>query len=295
MSLIKEKLELKIEEAEFNAQQALIGFPRWVKWFLIAGLIMLIPIYFCFKFIGKTYWQNKLQTYELKASPSFISANDLQVSEVTIIDYYDGNFGALASISNPNPDLSASEINYTWLYVNASNQTVQALNNDALGGKTFILPGQKKYIMAPKINASEPIAKAQLIINGDIQWQKPANIDKVLLTIGPAIPGQQNSPQNFTVDSTVLNNSTYQIKHIRLQFLIFDEFGRLTALSQRTENDLRPFERRSFKQLWPGLRIYEPKVEIYPEINLLDPSNLILSESNSSSSDLSRPENNRSW
>jgi hypothetical protein len=82
------------------------------------------------------------------------------------------------------------------------------------------------------------------------------------------------------------------LKKIHLVFLVKDSAGRIVNLSQREEFDLKPLERRTFKQLWPN---YNPegvvKVEIYAETNLLESSNLKIENLPSgSASDLSRPE-----
>ncbi len=295
MALLKEKLELGIEEAEFNAQRALSSFPPLLKWTFIALIIALIPSYFIAKTLSQKYWAGKLNIYQIKATPSFSNPQELKTDPALLLTYSDGSLGAVALVSNTNNDLTAQNVSYSWAYYGQTGEQITPLNSQATKGSFYILPKSKKYIMVPKIQTSETITRAELILDSPVKWQKRLKMPAVLLPVAPASTNQQNSPLVFSIESSVLNNSPYLIKEVNLSFLIYGQNGQIVAVSQRTENDIKPFEKRAFKQLWPGLYVTPSKVEILADTNTLKPGNLVVLESQSNSSDLSQPENENTW
>lgn len=295
MGLLKEKIELQAEEAELLAQQALTSLPGWLKWVLLLLVFGLVPAYFATSSLSYHYWQNQLKPKALSAKPSFVLAQDLQMSQPVLIGYSDGSYAALVQIINPNTDLSADNLSFSWNYFNARGQQVAPTNSEAALSRTYILPGQKKYLVVPKILSAEPIASLKLQLKDKINWQKRLSLPAINLDVSPANLSLQTSPLALALNGTVYNNSVYKIRQIKLTFIIFDASGRPSAVSQRTENDLAPYERRAFKQLWPNLLVSNPSGQIFAETNLLDPNNLAVNQSQSGASDLSRPPNNNQF
>ncbi|MBL8030673.1 MAG: hypothetical protein JNN11_05500 [Candidatus Doudnabacteria bacterium] len=294
MSLLKEKLELKVEEAEYNAQQALGGFLGWQKILLLSLLVLVLPIYFVTKSISRGYWQNKLKPEIISAKPSFQNPEPLQIGQVRLVNYPDQTSGAVVEISNQNKDIAAGILKYNWTYYNSNGQVLTPLNSEALGGETFVLPSTKKYLLVPKANTTEPISRAEISL-GETVWQKRANLPTVILRPSPLVTSQIVSPITFSAEGSILNNSSFKIKQVRLYLFIYDVAGKLSAISQRTENDLAPGERRAYKQIWPNLYMQGAKGEVFAETNILDPLNLQTIEVKNNSSDLSRPIDDPRW
>jgi hypothetical protein len=295
MALLKEKIELGIEEAEFNAQRALSTFPPFLKWALIALIIGLVPGYYIAKTLSQKYWEGKLNIYQIKATSSFSNPQELKIEPALVLTYSDGGLGAVALVSNSNNELTAQNVSYSWVYYGQTGERITPLNSQATKGSFYILPKSKKYIMVPKIQTSETITRAELLLDLPVKWQKRLEMPPVLLQVTPANTNQQNSPLAFSVESSVLNNSPYLVKEINLSFLIYGQNGQIVAVSQRTENDIKPFEKRAFKQLWPGLFVTPSKVEILADTNTLKPGNLVVLESENNSSDLSQPKNQNNF
>lgn len=295
MSLFKEKLELKIEEAEFNAQRALTGFPPVLKWVLVALIVGLVPSYFISKAISYKYWESKYKPYQAKAKPSFSEFKDLSIGDPKVLTYSDGTYGAVAKISNLNPDLSAENVQFAWTYYNASGQKITPQNSEAVSGSFYILQNSEKYIIALKIFSSDPIAKTELNLTNEVKWQKRFKNPTVLLSVSPATSNQQTSPLIFSVESSVVNNSPYLVRQVNLTFLLYGQNNQIVAVSQRTENDLRPLEKRAFKQLWPGLFITPSKIEVLAETNTLSSQNLVAPKNQNNASDLQTPETENNW
>jgi hypothetical protein len=77
--------------------------------------------------------------------------------------------------------------------------------------------------------------------------------------------------------------------------LLYGQNNQIVAVSQRTENDLRPLEKRAFKQLWPGLFITPSKIEVLAETNTLSSQNLVAPKNQNNASDLQTPETENNW
>jgi hypothetical protein len=292
MSLFKDKLELKVEEAELATHKLFWGLSSTAKWALLIFILGIIPSYFVNKLIARNVWGSKLKTLQIQAKTSFVSTQDLIFKETLLASYPDGSFGAAAKIINPNPDLSLDNLTYSWKFFDALGQEVQALNQNDLSGSTYILPKSTKYIAAPKILVQSAINKAQLTISQPLKWQKKISLPSIKLSASPGTAGQQTSPVTFSIDSKIYNNSPYKIKEAQIIFLAYDQNQNLLAVSKRSEYDLIPYEKRSFKQLWPGLYLLSPLVQIFADTNTLNPGNYTLVETKDNSSDLSRPQTN---
>jgi hypothetical protein len=124
-------------------------------------------------------------------------------------------------------------------------------------------------------------------------WQKKLNIPSVKLIT--ALPNFYNmiDPPAFVAEGYVQNSSPYRLKQVRLTFLVYNSAKQIMTISQRDEFDLKPYERRAYKQLWPNLRLTTVQnVKVIAETNVLDPANLQLDTGSSGpASDLSRPQN----
>lgn len=98
----------------------------------------------------------------------------------------------------------------------------------------------------------------------------------------------------FVAEGSFQNQSPYNLGRVRLVFFLYDQNKRIISVSQRDEFTVKPYERRGYKQLWPG--VYSTSVasaEVFAETDILDQENIFLPDSASSgtpASDLSRPE-----
>src|SRR3989344_2784266 len=149
MSLFKEKLELKAEEAEFKAQTLLSRFQPWQKFVIIACLAGAIPGYFLVKAIGNHYFAKEYAQYLIQARPSFTDPKPLIIERSDIASLGEKEFAAAVQVENKNLDLAAKNISYTMKFL-ASDGSEAA---PALRSQFYILPNQRKYLIAPKITS----------------------------------------------------------------------------------------------------------------------------------------------
>lgn len=289
MSLLKERIELGIQEAELSAQQNLSSFPPFLRWLLIFCVIAILPAYFVSKNLSYKFWSAEYKSSLIEAKASFTNPKPLNISDVNVTTIGEGVFAGVVKVSNDNLDLSASNIPYIISFLNSKEETIYSEQ-----GKFYILPNQTKYISVPRFTSTEKVVYTNFSIDEkSVKWQKKINIPKV--TIANSVPKtyEQFSPLSFVVEGDITNQSPYNIKQVRITFLLFDKNKTIIGVSQRDEFTLAPFERRTYKQLWPNIsenNIYS--VQVLTDTNTLDPNNLTVEAiPDNSSSNLSRPKN----
>ncbi len=287
MSFLKDKIELSIQEAEFAAQQNLNSVSPFFKWLLILGILAVLPSYFIAKNISYNIWKNTYSQDLISPKPSFTNPKEPKVTPVSVTTMGQGIYAAVVKISNTNLDLSANNIPYTFNFINSKKETVYTES-----GKFFLLPDQTKYISVPRFSTQEDIAFTEFLITKEqLIWQKKLNIPTVKIITSQPNSYEQFTPLAFVVEGDFTNQSPYTVKQIRLNFILFDQKGTIIGTSQRDEFTVAPFERRTYKQLWPGTsNINIANVKIFTDTNTLDPNNLsIESFQDNSSSNLNRP------
>lgn len=285
MSLLKEKLELKVEEAEFKAQHFLGRFSSLQKWTLLICLASVIPGYFLARAIGNFYFGRQYRQYLTEARPSFRDPKGLLIERIDIGSLGENEYAIVAQVVNPNLDLAAKAIAYEFKFI-AANGAEAALSQS---GKFYILPNQKKYLVAPKIFASSGVARAVLTLAPDVAWQKKSDLPQIKLVTNQPKGIDQLSPFGYALEGNITNQSSYFIKEARLTFLLYGAGGKIIGGSQRSEFSLKPFETRSYKQIWAGISGRNVvRAEAYAETNLLDKENLSAPEFEGGAGDLGR-------
>jgi hypothetical protein len=286
MSLLTEKIELDIQEGELAAKNALSDLPPLVRWGIIILVVAIIPSYFIAKSVAFNIWQARYKQGAITAKPSFTNPVAPKTSNVFLTTIGPGQYAAAVKITNPNLDLSLDNIPYEVDFLNSQKQQIYNYK-DTL----FLLPNQSKYLVVPTFSVTDQITYTSLVLPQTLPWQKRLQIPQVSLITSLPTTFTQNSPQAFVVQGDVYNNSPYALSKVRLTFIIFDTSGNIIGTSQRIESTFAPFERRTYKQLWPNVAISNlGGVSVAADTDTLDSSNLsVPAPQTNSASDLSRP------
>lgn len=290
MSLFTEEIKVKAEELEYNAVSNLKSFPTYKKVLLIFFVAGLIPVYILTRFLSQAYWTDQYKNFAISARPSFTQSKSVTVGQVGVLPVSENIYSGYAYVTNPNLDLSVKDARYTFSFFSASGSEVATAD-----GQFFMLPNEKKYLIASRVESSEPIARATVSFK-DLNWQKKISIPSVKVTATKPLLFDQFDPPALTAQGSVVNNTAYLLSGVRIVFLLYDASNRLVAASQRDEFTLKPNERRTYNQLWPNLQTGKvASIEVIAETNPLDTKNLSPASSPvlpSGASDLSRPQNN---
>ena len=286
MSLLKDEIEIGIEEAEIKAGKELNTLPAAVKWFLILGAMAIIPAYFVSKSISKNIWTKKYARIQTNAHTSFNNPKAPIYTDITVTSQRPGAYAAVLKITNPNLDLSLDQVTYKVDFYNAQKQQIHSFS-DSL----FLLPDQTKYITVPTFSAQDEIAFTNLRLPDHLPWQKRLEISTVNISKSLPVYAQQTTPPAFVVSGDFTNKSSYTLKKIRIVFILYDGNDKIIGVSQRDEFSVNPFERRAYTQLWPnqnGSNVVRADVQVYTDN--LDSNNLSAPPvPKSPASNLSRP------
>lgn len=186
-------------------------------------------------------------------------------------------FSAVATVANDNLDLSADSVAYNFQLYDAQNNLITPTSGDTTG-QTFFLPNQTQYIVLPKVTTAAPIASVNLQFDSStIHWQSRLSIPIAQIITDTPQNYEQLNPLAFVVEGSYQNNSPYDIQNVQLVFLVYDKNNNIIAVSERLDNDLAPYERRSYKQLWPNVYTDQVQsVKVVGQVDTLDNSNLTL-------------------
>ncbi len=276
--------------AELKAQQALNQFPKILRWILVLSILAILPGYFIAKSISYNYWKKVYSQYLITAKPSFTEAKEPTVSNVFITTSGEDTFGAAVKIDNNNLELSLPTAGYSLSFYNGAGEQIY---QDS--GKTFLLPNDSKYLVVPRFTAKEEIKSAKFSWTSDLHWEKRENINKINIQTSAPDTYNQFIPAAFVAEGNYFNDSPYQLATVRLTFIIFNQGNQIVGVSRRDDFTVMPFERRTYKQIWPN--IYgDPNytVKIFAETNPLDSQNVTVPPAPTGpASDLSRPKTGR--
>jgi len=291
VSILKDKVEIEIQEAELGIMRALVKFPPVLRWALIIAILATIPSYFIAKQVAYKLWQARDKQYTLTAKPSFDSFLPIKIKSSLVLQTGPNQYSVAVEASNENLDLSAGNAPYEFRFYDAAKRPVLP-ESGQISGRTYFLPNQTKYLITTRISSKQPIARAEAVFPPDLVWKKKADLPKIKLNITGLKTSQQASPPAFAVDGFVENTSSYELKQVRLVFLVYDINKKILAVSERNEFALRSGENRAYKQLWPDQSFPDAaSIQVSAETNTLDQANLRLEkEPVGPGSNLGRPE-----
>lgn len=280
MAGIKETAKIQVESATLALQEAGFSFgdrfsamPVWKKRLAIAMLIALIPGYVAVRFGTEYYLSLQYGRQALVAHEAFSGALNPEVGKVQIIRNPNGLYSAFVEVVNPNLDLSAPELSYSWSFTGKEGEVIYATS-----GSTYLLPNEKKYLVVPRIESAIPITAGKISVD-QVAWQKRLAIPDIELKVSEPLLYDEANPLAFFAEGSVINNSPYTVQSVRLVFLLYDNNNKVIGISQRDENRIVAYGRRAYKQQWPGLyRNDVRRVQVIAYTNALDPANLLIEQ-----------------
>lgn len=266
-----------------SAFRTLPGFKRGLLLFLV---ISLIPGYLSLRFGVEGVFTLVYNRSVVAARPSFTNPNPIRIGKVEVLPVSDGIYSAYVEVENQNLDLVAKEIPYLFRFYNSSNEQVYSSR-----GFLHLVTGEKKFVILPRFTSSETVTFAKFELS-EVKWQKRFMVPKIQLSASSVNLSEQTGTSVLQLSGTVQNNSPYVLKTVKLQFFLFDSFGKIRAVSSRDEFALRVSERRSYNQLVPNINLRDvSRVSVFVDTDPLDIKNLSPESGGSSSgSNLGRPE-----
>ena len=159
-----------------------------------------------------------------------------------------GLYDFAAYIENPNFSYGGEEIVYRFVAYDMDGREVGSFD-----GMTFILPHEKKYIIAPQSGGLDRTPASTTFDIQSIAWQKLTNFsDPGLYVEERLFATQPDAPGTYAQGSgTVVNGSPYNVRSIEVAFIAFDSSGNPLAVNRSEIETVRSKERRFVKVVWP--------------------------------------------
>jgi hypothetical protein len=177
-----------------------------------------------------------------------------------------GKYDLFGEISNLNNDFGSGSFYYKFEIKDSSGSVLNQFS-----GKSFILPGEKKYLVA--VNISSEVVPAEITLTlSDIKWEEFVNYEKPQLKIINRNYQETNSGTNFSEAFGLLKNeSPFDFSAIKIEVILKDAAGKIIALNSTVLNTVRTGENRDFKVIWPSKFSGEVgDMEIQTEVNVFD-------------------------
>jgi hypothetical protein len=183
-------------------------------------------------------------------------------------------YDAAIMIKNPNNLYGLSRLNYQIIFWGQNDSVLAKTSLDS----TFILPAEKKYILAQGVQLTEAPQKVTIEFASDLDWKKFLDYEEPHLMINnkyfEVLTG--GSASYAQAKGTLINNSSYDFETIRVKVILRDAAGVLLATNAQVMNTVRSGEQRdfimSFPHSFPGT---VTEFEVEPEVNVFDSENYI--------------------
>jgi len=155
-------------------------------------------------------------------------------------------YSMAAKIINPNTNFGASDLNYSVYLYDTNGVLIKVL-----AGKSFIWPGESKYIVEGGINLLKAPIKAVFEIENPT-WREVLNFKGIDLTLGNINygHGKPGSGKFFTVDFITNNNTPFNLKKVYVSAVILNQEKLPIAVGSTILENLKSKERRSFSIPW---------------------------------------------
>jgi len=199
---------------------------------------------------------------------SLVSKKDIVVTGTGFVASGLANaFDIYGQITNPNQTIGASNFSYELIAKDATGAVIGTRS-----GFSFILPGEKKYIIESALVMKQTPASVELTIS-KITWQE-ASIDYQ----APQLKVVNKNYQEITsgvgfAEATGLlkNESPYDFASINLKILLEDASGKIVAINSTAMNTVQSGENRDFKVSWPSRFPGDVQnIEVQTEVNVFN-------------------------
>lgn len=264
---------LGVQENTYRLKSWFESLFPWQRLLLIVLIVLMIPGYFAVRYGLELVMVRQYSQKALVAHPAFSNPENLAQSNVNIVANPNGSFSAYAQVQNPNLDLAVEQLRYSFNFFNNSNQQVYTTS-----GVSYLLPDQRRWLVVPRIETTDLISRAELVIEEPV-WQKRLTVPEVELRMNEPYSYQQDSPLATITEGSVINNSPYSLRQVSLVLVLYGASNQVLAVSSREEFTLRPYERRAYLMQWPGInRSAVSRIGLEAYTNSLDPNNLTVTD-----------------
>lgn len=172
--------------------------------------------------------------------------SDLVVGEKGFVESgISGKYDLFGEVSNPNNDFGSGNFSYEFRIKDLAGVILNKFS-----GKSFILPGEKKYLIATNV-PTETIPGGIDLVVSEVKWEEFVNYEKPQLKIINRNYQETNSGIGFSEAFGLLKNeSPFDFSTIKINIILKDSTGKILALNSTILNTVKTGESRDFKAIW---------------------------------------------
>ncbi|OFY93435.1 MAG: hypothetical protein A2491_10825 [Bacteroidetes bacterium RIFOXYC12_FULL_35_7] len=192
---------------------------------------------------------------------------DLTVGEKGYVESgISGKYDLFGEVSNPNNDFGSGNFNYRFEIKDSSGIVLNQFS-----GRSFILPGEKKYLIATNVPVEATPGEITLTIS-EVKWEEFVNYEKPQLKIINRNYQETSGGISFSEAFGLLKNeSPFDFSTIKINVILKDSVGRIVALNSTIINTVKTGESRDFKATWPSKFSGEVQdMELQTEVNVFN-------------------------
>jgi len=169
-------------------------------------------------------------------------------------------------------------VNFSYSFLDLSSSDQQVLSQ----GESFLLPNSEKYIFATNVSSNHSLRKVDLVID-KISWKRVRKEkDKQILRENPLLDFQfskvsldrffsEKQNQSVTRLSFEIENPTvYSFWEVPLVLVVYQR-TRPIGLGALSVKYLKSKEQRQVEYIWPYILPSATRVDIRPDLYILDP------------------------
>lgn len=248
--------------------------------YIILAFFIIFGIYYFFR-TQPTCQDSKLNQGEEKADcggpckpcVEIPSIANIEILEKGIIASGANKYDAVVKLKNPNAVYGVAGFDYKFVILDGSGKIL-----DEKSERSFVLPGETKYIFAFNLESSEKPASFDFRISS-FKWTKFSEYQEPDVNIYAKEFNLVSSGAEFAqLKGKMKNQSDYDFKKITVKAVLRNGEGALIAINETNFNDVKTGEEREIFLNWADAFAVDPmsvKIEIEPEVNAFDSDNFM--------------------
>jgi hypothetical protein len=197
-----------------------------------------------------------------------IEAQDLIPRGVELVDSgTQGQVDVLGQIENPNSSFGSKKFEYQFDFKDASGNVFFSKK-----GESFILPGEKKYIVENNVPLPQKPEFLKLKILSSEWVEFNSFYETPPMKIINKQYNEKNSGPVFAEAVGILKNeSLFDFNLIKIEIILRDADDKILALNSTEMRTVKSGEEREFKSFWPNkFPGTVAKMEVQSEVNVFD-------------------------
>lgn len=267
MSLIDDDIEIqkmlnkndRLQEMGLVAGDVIISVTsRW--WYALGiGIVLIIPVYYLFKFI---FVQSLTATHN---PPEIVYTaaikQPLEVLDQKVFSLGGNSYSGYAKVKNLNLEWGVASQGYT-----AEFKTLGGTLVTRVTGSTFVLPSSEKLIVFARFTSDEKPDSIIVTLDESRFMRKP----ELALSVELERTNLSMSGGETSVSAGIRNLSAFTINQINLPVALYDNQNRIVGVNTTYVSVVKSGETRTFRYTWPGFVPGAVRAEITPELNVFD-------------------------